>query len=67
MYNQAINTLLIEIFNFFYHNPGNNLKELLVISQSVINGQSKSELMITLVNSVLRGKRTLRYFGSVIP
>ena len=67
MYNQDINTLLIEIFNIFDHNPGNNLKELLVISQSVINGQSKSELMITLVNSVLRGKRTLRYFGSVIP
>ena len=42
------------------------MKELFVIREGTINLQSKPELVIPSVNSVLKGKHFLRYFGSVI-
>ena len=44
---------------------GNSLKELLVQRGSTISLRSKAELVISSVNSVLKGKSSLRYFGSV--
>ena len=45
---------------------GNSLKELFVKRGSTISSRSKPELVILSVNSVLKGKSSLRYFGSVI-
>ena len=44
---------------------GNSLKELLVQRGSTVSLPSKAELVIPSVNSVLKGKSSLRYFGSV--
>ena len=43
-----------------------SLKELFIRRESTINLWSKPELVIPLVNSVLKNKISLRYFGSVI-
>ena len=42
------------------------MKELFVRRESNVNLRSKSELEIFSVNSVLKGKNFLRYFGSII-
>ena len=43
-----------------------SLKELFVKRESTANLQSKPTLVIHLVNSVLKGKNSLRHFGSII-
>ena len=50
----------------FHDVSGNSLKELFVKRESTISLRSKPELVIPSVNSVLKGKNSLRYFGSVI-
>ena len=47
-------------------NSGNSLKVLFVRRESIINLRSKPELVTPSVNSVLKGKILLSYFGSVI-
>ena len=42
------------------------MKELFVKRESTIRLWSKAELVIPSVNTVLKGKSSLRYFGSVI-
>ena len=42
------------------------MTELFVKRESTISLRSKSELAIPSVNSVAKGKNSLRYFGSVI-
>ena len=66
IHHQNIHRLLIEIYKALHDVSGNSLKELFVKRVSVISLRSKSELVIPLVNSVLKGKNSLRYFGSVI-
>ena len=63
---QKIQRLLIEIYKALDDIFGNSLKELFVKRESTINLRSKPELVIPSVNSVLKGKNSLRYFGSVI-
>ena len=58
--------LLIRIYKALHDNSGNSLKELFVRRESTINMCSKPELVVTSVNSALKGKNSLRYFGSVI-
>ena len=56
----------IEIYKALHDIPGNSLKELFVKRESMISLQFKPELVMPSVNSVLKGKNSLRYFGSVI-
>ena len=63
---QNTQILLTEIYMVLHDISGNSLKELLVRKESTINFRSKSELVIPAVNFVLKGKNSLRYFGSVI-
>ena len=65
IYHQNIQRILIEIYNAL-HDSGNSLKELFIRRISTKNMRSEPELVIPLVNSVLKGKNSLRYFGSVI-
>ena len=58
--------LLIRIYKALHDNSGNSLKELFVRRESTINMCSKPELVVTSVNSALKGKNSLRYFVSVI-
>ena len=66
IHHQSIQRLLIEIYNALHDTSGNNLKELFVKRESTISLRSKAELVIPSVNSILKGKKSLRYFGSVI-
>ena len=58
--------LLIEIYKALRDTYGNSLKELFVKRESTISLRSKPELVIPSVNSILKGKISLRYFGYVI-
>ena len=60
IHQQDIERLLIEIHNSFHDNSENSLKELIVRRKSTLNLQSKLEIMIPLVNSVLKGRNSLR-------
>ena len=66
IHHQNIQRLLIEIYKALHDISGNSLKELFVKRESTISLWSKTELVIPSVNSVLKGKNSLRYFGSVI-
>ena len=66
IHHQNIQRLLIEIYKALHSISGNSLKELFVKRESTIKLRSKPELVIPSVNSVLKGKNSLRYFGSVI-
>ena len=66
IHHQIIQRLLIEIYEALHDVSGNRLKELFVRRESIISLRSKPELVIPSVNSVLKGKKKLRYFGSVI-
>ena len=66
IHDQNIQRLLTEIYKTLHDNSGNSLKELFVRRQSTINLRSKPELLSPSVNSVLQGKNSLRYFGSII-
>ena len=66
IHHQNIQRLLIEIYKALHDISGNRLKELFVKRESTISLRSKPELVIPSVNSILKGKNSLRYFGSVI-
>ena len=66
VHHQNIQRLLIEIYKSLHDISGNSLKELFVKRESTISLRSKPELVVPSVNSVLKGKNSLRYFGSVI-
>ena len=63
---QNIQRLLTEIYKALHDISGNSLKELLVKTENTISLRSKSELVIPSVNSILKGKNSIRYFDSVI-
>ena len=63
---QNIQRLLTETYKALHDISGNSLKELFVRRGSTISLRSKPELVIPSVNSVLKGKNSLGYFGSVI-
>ena len=44
----------------------NSLKELLVKRENTMSLRSMTELVIPSVNSILKGKTSIKYFGSVI-
>ena len=66
IHHQNIQRLLTEIYKAFHDISGYSLKELLVKRESTISLRSKPELVIPSVNSILKGKNSLRYFGSII-
>ena len=66
IHHQNIQRLLIEIYKALHDTSGNSLKELFVKRESTISLLSKPEFVIYSVNSILKGKNSLRYFGSVI-
>ena len=66
IHHQNIQRLLIEIYKALHDISGNRLKELFVKRESTISLRSKPELVIPSVNSILKGKISLRYFGYVI-
>ena len=61
IYHQNIQRLLIKIYKAIHDISGNSLKELFVKREN-----TKPELVIPSVNSVLKGENSLRYFCSVI-
>ena len=66
IHHQNIQRLLIKIYKTLHDISGNSSKELFGKRESTINLRSKPELVIPSLNSVLKGKNSLRYFGSVI-
>ena len=66
IHHRNIQRLLIEIYKALHDISRNSLKELFVKKESTISLRSRPELVIPSVNSVLKGKNSLRYFGSVI-
>ena len=66
IHHQNVQKLLIEIYKAIHDVSGNSLKELFVKRESTISLRSNPELVIPSVNTVLKGKNSLRYFGSVI-
>ena len=66
IHHQNIQRLIIEIYKALHDTSGNSPKELFVKRESTISLRSKPELVIPSVNSILKGKNSLRYFGSVI-
>ena len=66
IHHQNIQRLLIEIYKALHDISGNSLKELFVKRESTTSLRSKPELVIPSVNSILKGKNSLRYFGSII-
>ena len=66
IHHQNIQRLLIEIYKALHDISGNSLKELFVKRESSISLLSKPELVISSVNSLLKGKKSLRYFGCII-
>ena len=66
IHHQNIQRLLIEIYKALHDISGNSLKELFVKRESTISLRSKPELVIPSMNSILKGKNSIRYFGSVI-
>ena len=66
IHHQNIQRLLTEIYKALHDNSGKSLKELFVKRESTISLQSKPELVIPSMNSILKGKNSIRYFGSVI-
>ena len=66
IHHQNIQRLLTDIYKALNDTSGNSLKELFVKRESPISLRSKSELVIPSVNSILKGKNSLRYFSSVI-
>ena len=66
IHHQNIQGLLIEIYKALHDISGNSLKEYFVKRENTISLQSKPELVIPSVNSILKGKNSLRYFDSVI-
>ena len=66
IHHQNIQKILIEIYKALHDISGNSLKEFFVKRESTINLRSRPELVIPSLNSVLKGKISLRYFGSVI-
>ena len=65
-HHQNIQGFFTEICKAFHDISGNSLKELFVKIESTISLRSKPELIMPSVNCVLKGKNSLRYFGSVI-
>ena len=57
---------LLMIYKTLHDISGNCLKDLFVKRESTISLRCKPELVIPSVNSVLKGKNSLRYIGSVI-
>ena len=66
IHHQNIQRPLIEIYKALHNISGNSLKDLFVKRESTISLRTKPELVIPSVSSVLKGKNSLRYFGSVI-
>ena len=66
IHHQNIQRLLTEIYKTLHKISWNSLKELLVKRESFISFRSKPELVIPSANSILKGKNSIRYFGSVI-
>ena len=66
IHHQNIQRFLIEIYKDFHGISENSLKKLFVKKESTISLLSKPDLVIPSVNSVLKGKNSLRYFGSII-
>ena len=57
---QNIQRLLIEIYEALHDISANSLKELFVKRESTITLGSKTELVIPLVNTVLKGEYSLK-------
>ena len=66
IHHQNIQRLLIEIYKALHDISGNSLKELLVKRERTISLRSKPGLLIPSVNSILKSKNSVRYFGSII-
>ena len=66
IHHQDIKRLLNEIYKDLHDITGKNLKELFAKRESIIILRSKSELVIPLVNSILKGKSSLKCFDPVI-
>ena len=60
IHHQNIQKISIEIYKGLHDISGNSVKELFVKRESTISWRSKPEFVIPSVNSVLKGKNSLR-------
>ena len=66
IHHQNIQTLAIEVYKVLHGLSSSNLKELLVFRNNNYNTRSQYELAIPSVNTVLKGKNSIRYLGPII-
>ena len=66
IHHQNIQRFLIEIYKALHDISGNSLKNLFVKQESTISLRPKPGPVVPSVNSVLKGKSSLKYFGPVI-
>ena len=66
IHHRNIQRLLNEICKTLHDISGNSLKELFVETEGTISLRSTPVLVIPSVNSVLKAKNSLTYFGSAI-
>ena len=66
IHHQNIQLLAIQIYKALPNLPGGNLEKFFVRNNHNYNLRSESELLLSNVNSVLKGENSISYFGSVI-
>ena len=66
IHHQNIQTLAIEVYKVLHGLSNSNLKELFVFRNNNYNTRSQYELAIPSVNTVLKGKSSIRYLGPII-
>ena len=65
IHHQNVQRFLIEIYRAMHDIFGNSLKELFLKPESTLSLQSKPELAITSVNSILKGKNKILWLRSL--
>ena len=66
IHHQNIQSLAIEMYKAVNNLPGGNLSEFFVRNNSNYNLRARSELTVTNINTVFKGKNSISYFVSVI-
>ena len=66
IHHQNIQSLAIEMYKAVNNLPGGNLSEFFVRNNPNYNLRARSELTVTNINTVFKGKNSISYFVSVI-
>ena len=66
IHHQNIHKLMIEIYKVFYNITDNTYSNIFIRTSHNFNLRSQPDTLIPAVNSALKGKNSLRYFGSLM-